>query len=336
MAKTRINVGVVGLGRLGGKYAEYCAFQIFNANLVAVSDVMEGVAKTYADKLNVPKWYVNYHDLLGQKNVDAIIVVTPTHLHKPVVEDAAHAGKAIFCEKPLSLVLEDSVAMQQTVEETGIFFQMGFMRRFDPGYVSAKNKLDEGLIGDPILFKSTSRDKSRPNLDYLKPENSGGLFIDMGIHDFDIARWMLGNVKSVTSVGGVLAYPEMKGIGDFDNAITSINFESGALGVIDMSRNGIYGYDIQTEILGTKGSVRIGYLRETPLLVMKDNVIEHDTVPGFYERFEIAYVAQLRNFVNNLVNDRDPPITAGDGVEALRIALAATRSCHEDCRVEID
>ena len=158
------------------------------------------------------------------------------------------------------------------------------MRRFDAGYAAAKQKIESGVIGKPIVMKSSSRDPFRPSLEYLDPKNSGGLFTDCGIHDIDLARWFMGEVRSVYSIGGNLAYPEMDEIGDVDNAITTLQFESGSLGVIDLSRSGVYGYDIRTEILGTQGTLQIGYLRETPLMVLTKGNVGHDTVPYFMFR----------------------------------------------------
>ncbi len=331
----KLNIGVVGLGRLGSLYANYCANRLPNANLVAVSDVREDIAKQIATEYRADKWYQDYNDLIADETVEAILIVTPTKFHTEVAIHAARAGKKIFCEKPLSLSIEESVKIKDVVAETGAFFQLGFMRRFDSGYSAAKQQIESGDIGNRVQFKSTSRDRERHELDYLRPENSGGLFVDMGIHDFDLARWLMGEVKSVYSVGGVLAYPEMKDVGDVDNAIVNMYFEDGTIGSVDLSRNAIYGYDISSEILGTQGTVQIGYYRETPIQVMKANAISHDVVPGFYERFEKAYVDQLQNFVDNVLEDRPPAITADDGIKALAIALAATRSLHENRLVEL-
>ena len=157
------------------------------------------------------------------------------------------------------------------------------------------------------------------------------MIIDMGIHDFDLARWFMGEVASVQAIGGVLAYPEFATVGDIDNAVVTLVFETGRLGVVDLTRNGIYGYDISTELLGTQGTLRIGYLRETPLLVMTRAGVGHDTVPYFMERFRDAYTTQLQNFAQNVLQERPPPITVVDGLEALRIGVAATRA-HETGR----
>jgi predicted dehydrogenase len=157
----------------------------------------------------------------------------------------------------------------------------------------------------------------------------------MGIHDFDLARWFMGDVRSVSAIGGVLAYPELATVGDIDNAIASLVFTDGRLGVIDLTRNGFYGYDIITEVLGTEGTVRIGYIRETPITMMTKNLVAHDTVPYFMERFERAYTRQLQDFAQNVLNEREPPVKIRDGVEALRVALAAAQAYRTGGSVEV-
>ncbi|MBI1763998.1 MAG: inositol 2-dehydrogenase [Acidobacteria bacterium] len=325
----KLNIGVVGLGRLGALYASYFLGRIANARLVAVSDVVAETAEKFASEHDVPRWYQHYQDLLADKEVDAVVIVTPTSSHKDVAIAAAQADKAVFCEKPLSISLDESLAIKAAVAQTGIFFHLGFMRRYDKGYAAAQQKIAAGEIGTPIVFKSTSRDPFRPSLEYLAPEHSGGLLVDCGIHDMDLARWLMGEVRSVYSIGDVLAYPEMKPIGDVDNAVATLTFASGALGVIDLSRSGVFGYDIRTEILGTQGTLQIGYLRETPLLVLTKNNVAHDTVPYFMERFGQAYVDQLQNFVDHVRGGQPPAITCDDGIAALRVSLAATQSLHE-------
>jgi scyllo-inositol 2-dehydrogenase (NAD+) len=325
----KLNVGVVGVGRLGNLYARYFLGQISNASLVAIADVDNSLAASFAHEHGIAKCYRDYQDLVNDKDVDAVVIVTPTSLHKDVSIAAVEAGKAVFCEKPLSISLEESLAIKEAVERTGEFFHLGFMRRFDKGYAAAKQKIDDGIIGTPIVFKATSRDPFRPSLEYLNPQHSGGLLTDMGIHDMDLARWLMGDVASVYSIGDVLAYPEMKPIGDVDNAIASLTFKSGALGSVDCSRSAVFGYDIRTEILGTKGTLQVGYLRETPLYVLTKEGVTHDTVPYFMERFGQSYVDQLQNFVDHVLQDKPPAITCDDGISALRISLAATQSLHD-------
>ncbi len=326
MNKT-INIGVVGLGRLGSLYARYFMTRIPGARLVAVSDVNKDATDRIAAETGA-RGYLDYRDLVNDRTVEAVVVMTPTKLHGEVVLAAAAAKKAIFCEKPLSVDVAEGERMKEAVARHGIFFQLGFMRRFDRAYAAAKRKIDEGLIGTPVIFKSTSRDQLPPPVEYLRPSNSGGLFIDMGIHDFDLARWFMGEPSSVYSIGNSMAFPEITDVGDVENGLTTLNFAGGGIGVISLSRIGIFGYSIHTEIVGTKGTLQIGYERETPILVMTKDAISHDTVPGFYERFEQAYITQLVNFIENLQLGRPPPIVCDDGIAAQKVAIAATRSLH--------
>ena len=326
--KKTLNLGVIGLGRLGSQYARYVASRLAGARLYAVSDVRPDVGKAVAAETGAEKVYTEYHDLLADKAVDAIVVMTPTKLHGEVVIAAAQAKKATFSEKPLSLDLAEAQAMKDAVARNGNFFQLGLMRRFDRAYAAAKKQIDAGAIGTPIVFKATAKDPFPPPIDFVRPESSGGLFMDMGVHDFDLARWFMGEVKSVFSVGSAVAYPEIGKVGDVDNGLTLLTFANGNIGEVHLSRTGVYGYDIHTEIVGTKGTLQIGYDRETAVLVKTQGVIAHDTIPGFYERFEQAYISQLQNFVDNLRLGRPAPIVCDDGIAVLRIALAATRSWH--------
>ncbi len=334
VGRARVRVGVVGLGRLGKVYASNLAWQIPQVELVAVCDTRAETLSKVADELDVPLRFADPSALIAAPEVEAVIIVTPTDSHRELVEAVAASRKPVFCEKPLSLVLNDALAMKRSVDEAGIFFQMGFMRRFDRSYAAAQRRIEAGEIGRPVVFKSTSRDPFLPSLEYLK--TSGGIFVDMGIHDFDLALWLFGAVESVTASGAVLAYPELRSIDDVDNGIASLRFADGRLGVVDLSRNGVYGYDIATEILGTEGTLRVGYLRETALLELTPNRVSHDTVPYFMERFDRAYTDQLRNFAENVLADRPPPITIDDGVEALRVATAATQSLAGGESVRVD
>ena len=323
----RLNVGVVGVGRLGRVYVRDLAGRIPETRVVAVADPAADLAQQIAAEFDVPQAFADPLAMIDAPAVEAIVIVTPTHTHRELVIAAAGRGKPIFCEKPPALALSEIVEMKRAIEQSGVFFQMGFMRRFDPGYAAAKKQIDAGRIGMPLVFKATSRDPFRPSLEYANPASSGGMLIDMGIHDFDLARWFMGDVRTVAAIGATIAYPELESVGDIDNAIASLTFASGKLGVVDLTRSGIYGYDISTEILGLEGTIRIGYLRETPITVMtKAHGVSHDTVPYFMERFRDAYTNQLQNFALNVLQQREPPITIDDGMEALRVGVAATRA----------
>jgi inositol 2-dehydrogenase len=330
-----LKVGVVGLGRLGKVYVRDLAGRIPETAVVAVADSDHALAVRIADQFDVPKAYGSAQELIADRDVEAVIVVSPTSTHVEIVIAATQSKKPTFCEKPPALSLADCRAMADAIAGSGTFFQMGFMRRFDPGYAAAKEKISQGAIGRPLVFKSTSRDPFRPSLEYANPASSGGIMVDMGIHDFDLARWFMGEVETVSAVGAVLAYPEMASIGDIDNAIVSLVFADGRLGVIDLTRKGVYGYDISTDLLGDAGSVRVGYLRETPIVTMTKNSVAHDTVPHFMERFAQSYTTQLQDFARNVLEGRPPSVTIDDGVEAIRIALAAQRSYEMGLSVEL-
>ena len=332
----RLNVGVIGLGRLGRVYARDLAGRIPETRLVAVADPLGNLAKEVAEEFDVAKSFTDPLALINEPTVDAIVIVTPTHLHREHVIAAANSKKPTFCEKPPALSLAEVQEMKEAIAKSGVFFQMGFMRRFDPGYAAAKKQIEGGRIGQPLVFKATSRDPFRPSLEYANPASSGGMLLDMGIHDFDLARWFMGDVKSVFAIGATIAYPELATVGDIDNAITSLTFTSGKLGVVDLTRSGIYGYDISTEILGLEGTIRIGYLRETPIMVMtKANGVSHDTVPYFMERFRDAYTNQLQNFAQNVLKGQPAPVTIDDGMEALRVGIAATRARESGATVTV-
>jgi len=331
----RLNVGVIGLGRLGRVYARDLAGRIPETRLVAVADPAGTLAKDTADEFEVPRSYSDPIALIDDKGVDAVVIVTPTHLHREQVIAIADRKKPTFCEKPPALSLSEVIEMKAAIEKSGVFFQMGFMRRFDAGYAAAHKAIRDGRIGMPLVFKATSRDPFRPSLEYANPKSSGGMLIDMGIHDFDLARWFMGNVERVSVVGATIAYPELATVGDIDNAVATLTFVNGTIGVVDLSRSGIYGYDISTEILGLEGTLRIGYLRETPVMIMTKNSVAHDTVPYFMERFRDAYTVQLQNFAQNVQQERTPPITIEDGMESLRIGVAATRAQHSGVSVAV-
>lgn len=333
--KNKLNVGVIGLGRLGQVYASDLAHLVPNANLIAVADEQGQIAESFAKENGVPKWYSNHHDLISDNEIDAVAIITPTSTHRDVIIEAAERGKAIFCEKPISTSLEESREIIKVIGKTGAFLQMGFQRRFDTGYIVAKRKIEEGVIGQPVVLKSTSRDPFAPPMEFCDPAKSGGLITDLGIHDFDVARMLMGEVDSVYSIGGALAYPELKKIGDIDNAVVSLSFEDGSLGVVDLSRNAVFGYDIRAEVQGTKGTLIVGYLRETPLTIMTREGVTHDVVPHFMGRFGDAYLAQIKDFTSNVIQEKEPTLTAADATAALIISIAATRSYKEHIPVKI-
>jgi predicted dehydrogenase len=216
------------------------------------------------------------------------------------------------------------------VRQAGVRLQLGFMRRFDAAYALAKKKIEEGAIGEPVAFHGISRDVSRTSLEFARREKSGGMILDMGVHDFDMARWLVGSeVVRVQTEGDCLVFPELKEVGDIDNALINLRFANNAVGNISLSRNATFGYDIRTEVLGSEGVLQIGGLQGTATLVMTRQGISHDTIPGFMERFGDAYAAEVRDFVSCILEDREPSITGEDARKATAIGMAATLSLDE-------
>jgi len=333
--KTRLKVGLIGLGRLGRLYAQFLSGRVGSIRLTAVADTDRPTAERVAEEFGVERRHFDASSLLADPEVDAVVITTPTSTHREFTIASLERGKPTFCEKPPALSLAECEEMKRAAARTGGFLDIGFMRRFDPAYVAAMARMKNGEIGQPLLFKSSSRDPYPPSLEYADPKHSGGMIADMGIHDFDLAGWFMGNVESVHSTAGTICAKELATVGDFDNAVVTLRFASGALGVVDLSRTGIYGYDIATEILGSKGTLRMGYLRETALDVMTKNSVAHDTVPYFMERFEKAYVAQLDDFGKKVLAGLPPGIAIDDGIRALQVALAATKSAYENRTVNV-
>lgn len=326
-----VQVGLIGAGRMGATLAHHLAFGVDTAVFTAISDPNWEAAQAVAQKCGVPHVYADYREMLARDDLDAVVIVTPTNTHVEVIKAAAAAGKHIFTEKPLALTLAGCDEAITAVETAGVKMMVGFMRRFDPSYRAAKEKIDAGLIGRPVMFKAVGRDPGRTSLEYARRENSGGLIADMGIHDFDLARWLMGSeVERVYSEGGCLVFPELAGVGDIDNAVINLKFTSGAVGNVDVSRNAVYGYDIRTEIIGSEGALFIGDLKNTSTVLLTRDGVLHDTMPGFMARFPEAYAAEIADFVAAIESDRPVSITGADARAATAVALAATISLDEE------
>jgi scyllo-inositol 2-dehydrogenase (NAD+) len=322
-----VNIGVTGLGRMGRLYAHMLAARVSGSRLYAVAEVDEQARSQVMSELDVAYAFADAYELLALPGLDAVVIATPTSTHHDLVTAAAKAGKAIFCEKPLALTLEETQAMLEVVARAQVLLQVGFMRRFDAAYQRAKTLIAEGQIGYPVTFKSLSRDPFCPPGNYLDPAKSGGLILDMAIHDFDLARWLVGSeVERVTAEGTVLVCNDLASVGDIDNALVNMRFVNGALGNIEASRNAFYGYDIRTEVLCSQGAVMIGVHQHTPVLVLNRAGAHHDVMPYLMERFGDAYRAQLQHFVDCLQKGQSPSVSGAEALAACKIGIAATRS----------
>jgi inositol 2-dehydrogenase len=325
-----LNIGLIGAGRMGSTLAHHLAFSVETANLVAVADPVVENAHNAASRYSIPNLYSDYHALLDREDIKAVVIATPTRSHVEVIQAAAQSGKHIFSEKPLAISLEQCDQAIAAVEAARVKLMVGFMRRFDQAYMEAKQKIEQGLIGEPVMIKLVGRDPWRTSVEFARRENSGGMIADMGVHEFDLARWLMGSeVVRTYSEGGCLVFPELEAAGDIDNALIDLKFANGAIGNVDLSRNAVYGYDIRTEVIGSQGSLFIGGLQQTMVWTLKKNQISHDTIPGFKERFEAAYAAEIRAFVECVREDRPVPVTGQDARLATVIAIAATRSLDE-------
>lgn len=333
----RLKIGGIGLGRMGQLYARTLATQIAGAQLYAVAEPDEQLRTALTDELGVAHSFAHVQELLALPELDALVIATPTHTHAELVIAAARAGKAIFCEKPLALTLEETQNVLNVVAETSVPLQVGFMRRFDAAYMKARALISEGRIGRPVTFKSIGRDPFCPRKEFADPALSGGLILDMGIHDFDLARWLMASeVERVSAEGTLLVCDQLKDVGDIDNAVINLRFTDGALGNVEVSRNAFYGYDIRTEVLGSEGAVIIGTQQHTSVVLLTRSGAQHDVVPYLLERFGDAYRAQIQHFVDCLRNGHTPSVSGADALAALEIGVAATRAYQTSRIVALD
>jgi scyllo-inositol 2-dehydrogenase (NAD+) len=324
---TPLNIGVIGLGRMGKLYARTLATQVPGIRLYAVTDVSEQTRTAMADEFSVPHTTPSAHELIALPHLDAVVIATPTNTHPELVIAAAQAGRAIFCEKPLALTLKETQAALDAVARAQVPLQVGFMRRFDAAYLKAKTLITEGRIGRPLTFKSIGRDPFCPQREYADPTKSGGLIIDMAIHDFDLARWLMDSeVERVSAEGTLLVCEELKQVNDIDNAVINMRFANGSLGNVEVSRNAFYGYDIRTEVLGSEGAVTIGNHQHTPVVLLTRDGARHDLMPYLMERFGDAYRAQMQHFAHCVRTGQSPSVSGNDALAAFEIGVAATQA----------
>ena len=327
-------IGVLGLGRMGQIHARHLA-SLPEAHLVAVTSHRPEAAREIASQYNA-RPYVHYDDFFADRELRAVVIASATHEHIAHIKAAAAAGLAIFCEKPLALRLEDTDEVLSAVAKAGVPLQVGYMRRFDPAFIEAKRHIESGVIGRPLTFKAVSRDPQLPTAEAEESLVRGNLFIDLGVHDFDMARWLMGQkVRQVHAVGGALVYRHLAETGGVDNGLVSLVFADGSLAGVELSRNATYGYDVRTEVLGSEGALIIGGLQQTPLSVLTRAGVTHDVFPWFPERFAAAYLAEIRHFVRCVIAGDLPSPDGQDDRAALQIALAATESLRQEKPVDL-
>ncbi len=332
----KVRIGLIGTGRIGFIHAESLSFRLPEADLLCVSDVKLEAARSCAKEFRVDTVYEDYRRILERKDIDAVIISSSTDTHANIIKGAAGSGKHIFCEKPIALDLSQIDEALQAVDNAGIKFQVGFNRRFDPNFKKIKELVGSGNIGKPHLLRITSRDPVPPSYEYIKA--SGGIFLDMTIHDFDMARYLLGDeVTEIFATGHVLVDAKIGDLGDIDTAIITLKFRNGALGSIDNSRKAVYGYDQRVEILGSEGCATA--FNETPdQVAISDNKGIHTEKPHYFfiERYRESYIQEMREFIDALKSDKTPPVGGIDGRISVLMAMAAKKSFLENRPVKID
>ena len=331
-----LNIGLIGAGRIGRLHAGHLARQVGRARLVAVADIAEDAARQCAHEYGVPRAVTAYRALLDDPDIQAVVICSATDTHAQIIQEAAHAGKHIFCEKPIDLTLARIDTALAAVASAGTKLQVGFNRRFDASYRRVRRAVDQGEIGRPWRLHLVSRDPSPPPLAYLQV--SGGLFLDMAIHDFDMARFLIGSeVEEVFSTAGVLVDEAIGGLGDVDTAVTILKFANGAIGTIDNSRCAVYGYDQRAEILGSGGMISTENAFPNSATVSDGRSVHRDLPLNFFmERYTQSYLAEMTAFVDAVLDDTPPPVTGFDGRAAVVLGLAAQQSYRENRPVRID
>ena len=333
--KNSLRFGVIGAGRIGKIHAENLATRIPGVEVAAIADVDLKAAQDLAVRLHVPAAVDDYHVLLSDPTIDAVAICSSTDTHARLVVEAAQAGKHIFCEKPIDHDLSKIDTALEAVEKAGVKLQIGFNRRFDPNFRKVRAMVAEGKIGEPHIIRITSRDPAPPPVSYVKV--SGGLFLDMTIHDFDMARYLSGSeVEEVYVAAGVMVDPEIGEAGDVDTAVITLRFASGAIGTIDNSRKAVYGYDQRVEVFGSLGMLQAN--NNTPdndVFYTAEGVQSAKPLYFFLERYMESFIAELRDFVQSIQDDTPPPVTGIDGRIPVVIGMAAKKSYLENRPVKL-
>jgi myo-inositol 2-dehydrogenase/D-chiro-inositol 1-dehydrogenase len=333
----RLKIGIIGAGRIGKIHTGNIARFIPQAQLTGLADIfLTEEQEAWAGGLGARIVSKDPADLLKDPSIDAIIICSSTDTHADFVVAAAQAGKHIFCEKPIDLTLPKVKAALNAVKKTGVKLQIGFNRRFDHNFARIREYTLAGEIGDVQLVKITSRDPAPPPASYVKV--SGGIFMDMMIHDFDMARFQAGcGITEVYAAGAVLVDPEIGRAGDVDTAVVTLKFANGAIGVIDNSRKAAYGYDQRVEVFGSKGAASAeNDLPNTVTLSSEKGVSAEKPLYFFLERYKQAFVDEMIAFIDSVQNNKPVAVSGEDGLEDMYAALAARKSVKENRRVSID
>lgn len=319
-----ISLGVIGLGRIGKLHLENVDKWIPGFKVQAVTDPL--LDREYLSQYSIPNITADPMDVLNDSTIDAILIATPVESHTELITLAAKQGKHIFCEKPLALTEDDIFHIMKVVEKAGVKCQVGFNRRFDPNFAKVQQQVQSGKLGKPYLLRITSRDPALPSVDYLK--QSGGLFFDMTIHDFDMARFLIGEeIESIYATGGAYVSSDVAACHDIDTAVINLKFKSGVLGIIENCRHAEYGYDQRVEVLCEKGSIRAENTRPTSVILRNHDGETVDKPHYFFlERYAQSYINELNAFYTAIVRNEATLVSAKDALAPLWMAQGANQS----------
>jgi myo-inositol 2-dehydrogenase / D-chiro-inositol 1-dehydrogenase len=329
--KKLLNIGIIGAGRIGKVHAETLSFRIPQAMPVAIADINRSMAQDVAARCGIVRIASNAEEILSDSKIDAVMICSPTDTHADLVVRAAEAGKHIFCEKPIDHSLVKIDRAIAAVEKAGVKFQVGFNRRFDANFARVRKAVVTGEVGTPHLMHIISRDPSPPPISYIKV--SGGIFLDMTIHDFDMARFLIGDeVESVYTSATVRVDPEIAKVGDLDTALLVLQFKNGVIATIDNSRKAVYGYDQRVEILGSGGMISTGNCYPNQAILSTTGSVQRDLPLNFFmERYTESFVNEVQSFVSAVLNDQPTQVSGVDGRVAVVMGLAARKS-HDERR----
>ena len=330
----KLKFAVAGLGRIGQIHLKNLSRNFPEVEVVAVMDVSDE-SKSIADEFHVPDFFTDYDQMLNLPELDVVVICSPTDTHADYVIKAAKAGKHIFCEKPLDLSLDRVEEVLKIVDDCGVKLMLGFNRRFDPEFKKIRQLISAGAIGDLQIIKITSRDPGPPPIEYIKV--SGGMFLDMTIHDFDMARFISGKqVKEVFAKGAVMVDPEIGKAGDIDTAIITLIFEDDSMAVIDNCRKAVYGYDQRLEVFGSKGMAQAENNFPNHHKLFTESGVSSDLPLHFFlERYDTSYNLEMGEFIDALASGSNMPVGGEAGLLSIAIGLAAKKSVDESRIVRI-
>jgi len=328
-----VTFGIIGAGRIGKLHADNLLSRVDGARLKAITDPF--LDEDWAASRNIPLTGKDHRILLDDLEIDAILIGSPSAEHAPQMIECAEARKHIFCEKPIALDPEIIKNALAEVDKSGVKLQVGFNRRFDPNFSAVQHQVASGALGDPHIIRITSRDPAPPPAEYVA--GSGGMFLDMTIHDFDMARFLSGSeVNEVHAYGAVLVDPEIGKAGDIDTAVISLKFANGALGIIENSRKAVYGYDQRVEVFGAKGTAMADNNTPTSMIVLNESgTIRDKPLYFFLERYKTAFVTEMQSFVDAIREDKPTLVSGKDGLVPVLIAMAAKESLKTGKPVQV-